>query len=66
MQYRINNLFIKIEINYINNIYSQCNRKVQGSQSHIIVANNTLQLIVYYEVPAENQKREEVKRKLKT
>jgi hypothetical protein len=35
---------------------------VHGSQSHIIAASNNMYLIVYYEVPAESQKRE-VKRK---
>ena len=38
----------------------EANGKVHGSQSHII-ANNNMQLIVYYEVP--EGKRDEVKRK---
>ena len=33
------------------------------AQSHIVAANNTLQLIVYYEVPTEGNTREEVKSK---
>ena len=46
----------------LSDIVSEFGGKVHGSQSHI-VANNTLQLIVYYEVPAEGNKREEVKQK---
>ena len=38
--------------------------KVHGSQSHIL-PNNTIFLVVYYEVPAEG-KREEVKQKFNT
>jgi hypothetical protein len=43
-------------------IITEYNGKVHGSQSHI-VANNSMSLIVYYEVPAEGNKREEVKRR---
>jgi hypothetical protein len=43
-------------------IVTEYNGKVHGSQSHI-VANNSMSLIVYYEVPAEGNKREEVKQK---
>jgi len=44
---------------------TEYNGKVHGSQSHIITANNSISLIVYYEVPAEG-KREEVKQKFNT
>ena len=54
---------IKIQYEYLSDLIRDSGGKVHGSQSHIIAGNNTLQLIVYYEVPAENQKREEVKRK---
>ena len=37
------------------------NGKVHGSQSHIVANNNSMQLIVYYEVPLGM--RDEVKRK---
>ncbi len=47
----------------LSDIVTESDGKVHGSQSHIIVANNTLQLIVYYEVPTEGNKREEVKSK---
>jgi hypothetical protein len=47
----------------LSDIVTEYGGKVHGSQSHIIVANNTLQLIVYYEVPTEGNKREEVKSK---
>ena len=46
----------------LSDIVSEYNGKVHGSQSHIIV-DNLLSLIVYYEVPAEDNKREEVKQK---
>jgi hypothetical protein len=36
----------------LSDIVSEANGKVHGSQSHII-ANNSMSLIVYYEVPAE-------------
>ena len=45
----------------LSDIVSEANGKVHGSQSHIVAPDNTLQLIVYYEVP--EGKREEVKRK---
>ena len=43
-------------------IVSEYNGKVHGSQSHII-GNNLLSLVVYYEVPAEGKRREEVKQR---
>ena len=46
----------------LSDIVSEANGKVHGSQSHI-VANNNMSLIVYYEVPAEGNNREEVKQK---
>jgi hypothetical protein len=46
----------------LSDIVSEYNGKVHGSQSHIISGNN-ISLIVYFEVPAEGNKREEVKRK---
>ncbi len=46
----------------LSDIVTEYNGKVHGSQSHI-VANNSMSLIVYYEVPAEGNKREEVKQK---
>ena len=44
-------------------IVTEYNGKVHWSHSHIITANNSISLIVYYEVPVEGNKREEVKRK---
>ena len=44
----------------LSDIVSEHNGKVHGSQSHI-GANNSMQLIVYYEVPIGQ--RDEVKRK---
>ena len=49
----------------LSDIVSEFNGKVHGSQSHIL-PNNTISLVVYYEVPAEGNKREEVKRKFET
>jgi hypothetical protein len=46
----------------LSDIVTEYNGKVHGSQSHMIT-NNSMSLIVYYEVPAEGNKREEVKRK---
>ena len=46
----------------LSDIVTEVNGKVHGSQSHII-ANNNISFIVYYEVPAESNKREEVKKK---
>jgi hypothetical protein len=46
----------------LSDIVSEANGKVHGSQSHMLV-DNLLALIVYYEVPTEGNKREEVKRK---
>src|SRR5918993_3161387 len=48
----------------LSDIVTEYNGKVHGSQSHI-VANNNMSLIVYYEVPAEGNKREEVKSKFR-
>ena len=42
----------------LSDIVSEANGKVHGSQSHIVTANNSMSLIVYYEVPAEGNKRE--------
>ena len=47
----------------LSDIVTEYGGKVHGSQSHIVAANHTLQLIVYYEVPTEGNKREEVKSK---
>ncbi len=41
----------------LSDIVSEYNGKVHGSQSHMIT-NNSMSLIVYYEVPAEGNKRE--------
>ncbi len=41
-------------------LIKECNGKIHGSQSHIL-ANNFIEIIVYYEVP--QGKREEVKEK---
>ena len=46
----------------LSDIVSEANGKVYGSQSHI-TQNNFMSLIVFYEVPAECNKREEVKQK---
>jgi hypothetical protein len=45
----------------LSDIVSEANGKVHGSQSHIIAGNNSILLIVYYEVP-EGQ-RDEIKHK---
>jgi hypothetical protein len=42
-------------------VSSESNGKIHGSQSHIIAGNNSISLIVYYEVP-EGQ-RDEIKHK---
>jgi hypothetical protein len=47
----------------LSDIVTEYNGKVHGSQSHII-ANNSMQLIVYYEVPLGQ--RDEVKRKFES
>jgi hypothetical protein len=49
----------------LSDIVTEYNGKVHGSQSHIM-PNNTISLVVYYEVPAEGNKREEVKQKFNT
>jgi hypothetical protein len=46
----------------LSDIVSEYNGKVHGSQSHIL-PNNTISLVVYYEVPAEGNVREMVKQK---
>src|SRR5688572_30925101 len=46
----------------LSDIVTEYNGKVHGSQSHIIT-NNSMSLVVYYEVPAEGNKRDEVKQK---
>jgi hypothetical protein len=53
---------IKKQYEFLSDIIRDCNGKVHGSQSHI--SNNSMYLIVYYEVP-EGQ-REEVKKRLIT
>ena len=40
----------------LSDLVTEHNGKVHGSQSHILTNNNILQLIVYYEVPAEGQR----------
>ena len=47
----------------LSDIVTEYNGKVHGSQSHI-VANNSISLVVYYEVPLGN--RDEVKQKFNT
>lgn len=42
---------IKIQYEYLSDFVRDSGGKVHGSQSHIIIANNNIQLIVYYEVP---------------
>ena len=54
---------IKIQYEYLSDLVRDSGGKIHGSQSHIIAPSNNIYLIVYYEVPAESQKREEVKRK---
>ena len=48
----------------LSDIVTEYGGKVHGSQSHIVETNNSIQLIVYYEVP--EGKRDEVKQKLIT
>lgn len=48
----------------LSDIVSEFNGKVHGSQSHIL-PNNTISLVVYYEVPAEGNKREELKQRFR-
>ena len=43
-------------------VITEYNGKVHGSQSHIL-QNNSMSLIVYYEIPAGEGKREEVKQR---
>jgi hypothetical protein len=45
----------------LTDIVTEYNGKVHDSQSYV-VANNLISLVVYFEVPAEGNKREEVKR----
>ena len=45
----------------MSDIVTEYGGKVHGSQSH--VNNNEMSLVVYYEVPTEGNKREEVKQK---
>lgn len=42
----------------MSDIVSEANGKVHGSQSHIVTAanNNSISLVVYYEVPQEYHK----------
>ena len=48
----------------LSDIVTEYGGKVHGSQSNIVETNNSIQLIVYYEVP--EGKRDEVKQKLIT
>ena len=59
LQWSIKDIQKKYEI--LSDIVTEMGGKVHGSQSHIVAPNNTLQLIVYYEVP--EGKRDEVKNK---
>ena len=59
LQGSITDIQRKYEI--LSDIVSEANGKVHGSQSHIVTANNSISLIVYYEV-SEGQ-RDEVKHK---
>ena len=52
---------IQKKYDILSDIVTEYNSKVHGSQSHITTANNSLSLIVYYEVP--EGKREEIKQK---
>ena len=52
---------IQTRYEMLSDIVTEHNGKVHGSQSHIVGTNNTMSLIVYYEVPLGQ--REEVKRK---
>jgi hypothetical protein len=52
---------VKKQYELLSDIVSEYQGKVHGSQSHIVGANNSIQLIVYYEVPLGQ--RDEVKRK---
>ena len=55
---------IKKQYEYLSDLVRDSGVKVRSSQSYIIAAsNNNMYLIVYYDVPAESQKRKEVKRK---
>ena len=45
---------------FISDIIRDCNGKVHGSQSHL--SNNSMYLIIYYEVP--EGKRDEIKKKI--
>ena len=51
---------MKKQYEFLSDIIRDCNGKVHGSQSHI--SNNSIYLIVYYEVP-EGQ-REDIKKKI--
>ena len=46
----------------LSDIITELGGKTHGSQSHI-GPNNSISLVVYYEVPAEGNKRDEVKQK---
>jgi len=53
---------VQTKYEILSDIITEMGGKTHGSQSHI-VANNSMSLIVYYEVPAEGNKRKEIKRK---
>jgi hypothetical protein len=46
----------------LSDIVTEYNGRIHGSQSHV-TANNLISLFVYYEIPIEGNKRDEVKRK---
>jgi len=54
---------VKKQYEYLSDLVRDSGGKVHGSQSHIIDANSNMYLIVYYEVPAGEGQREEVKQK---
>ena len=49
----------------LSDLVTELGGKTHGSQSHI-GPNNSISLVVYYEVPAEGNKRDEVKQKFNT
>ena len=51
---------IRKQYEFISDIIRDCNGKVHGSQSHL--SNNSMYLIIYYEVP--EGKRDEIKKKI--
>jgi hypothetical protein len=53
---------VKKHYEVLTDLIKEYGGKTHGSQSHIL-ANNLISLVVYYEVPAEGNKREEVKQR---